>query len=141
MMCCAAFATTVGRLATVSVERMATFGMLMIGADMNGIYYSDMLGYGWETRNDGMIVDTFVQNSYVQDLYSFEYDGHKHHFAATLGGIFHAADNAMWLAETPPSADEALVMAGAVESRSEHPIATAIATPVADWDTRSSVVA
>lgn len=77
--------------------------VILVGADVSGVYRTDDFGLSWRPWNAGLPNHDESYSQYVDDLLGIEYNGTVYFYAATYGGIFRAPDSGGWVAQTPPT--------------------------------------
>jgi hypothetical protein len=78
--------------------------VIVVGADISGVYRTNNFGTRWFPRNDGLLNADRLQTNHVEDLMGIDYDGWVGFYAATRGGIYCAEESGDWESMTP--ADE-----------------------------------
>jgi hypothetical protein len=75
--------------------------LIVIGADVSGVYRSYDFGGEWAPWNEGIPDGDESLNSYVEDLLGVDYEGWSGFYAATYGGIYRATVTGDWECMTP----------------------------------------
>lgn len=77
--------------------------VILVGADVSGVYRTDDCGASWHPWNSGLPNHEELYTQYVDDLLGMQYNGAVYYYAATFGGLYRAPDSGGWSAQTPTS--------------------------------------
>jgi len=75
--------------------------VLVVGADVSGVYRTDDFGLSWRPWNEGLPNTDEKETHFVQDLEGVARGGWVGFYAATQGGIYRAAADGAWECMTP----------------------------------------